>query len=207
MQSPEGQLGLYLHLARAAQLRRHPLERDKLLVLAAALAAQNGLDYISRYCRKQILQHNPRHLLGRWNSVQDALLNEEFAAYLRQLLRRFPVERCEHMLRSLGIEMARERAVYHSDHEYAAALLGTTPEKLKALYAGPAGAEEIRLARAGDSTSTPPTAGSPPSSQEPFRPLSAENDSPPPANAWIFAAAGLLLGVLLGLALGYALFR
>jgi hypothetical protein len=34
------------------------------------------------------------------------------------------------MLTSLGIEMGRERDVYYNLHEYAAALLGTTPDAL-----------------------------------------------------------------------------
>ncbi len=34
------------------------------------------------------------------------------------------------MLDSLGIELGRERESYYSDYEYAAALLGTTPDQI-----------------------------------------------------------------------------
>jgi hypothetical protein len=36
------------------------------------------------------------------------------------------------MLQSLGIQLARERAAYFNDYEYAAALLGASPEALAA---------------------------------------------------------------------------
>ena len=38
------------------------------------------------------------------------------------------------MLVQLGIHMARERAAYYTDEEYAAALLGTTIDELTLLF-------------------------------------------------------------------------
>ena len=134
MSSPVEQLGMYLHLARASQQRQRPLVRDRLLVLAGAIAVEMGLNGIAAYCRQQILDHNPRHFVGHWPSLQLALPDEEFQSHRRQLLRRFPQEKVEQMLDSLGIQMAREREVYFSDYEYAAAILGTTPQALDALF-------------------------------------------------------------------------
>lgn len=128
------QLGLYLHLARASQHRRRPMVRDRILVLAGTIAVQLNLWQVSAYCRHLILQNNPRHLLRHWSTIADALKDDEFQGHLKQLQRRYPRERAEQMLASLGVEMARERDAYYSDLEYAAAILGTTPEQLDELF-------------------------------------------------------------------------
>lgn len=65
-------------------------------------------------------------MIGRWPTLETALEDEDFAHFLRHLQRRYPPERAERMLASLGIERAQERAAYYSDEEYAAALLGVT---------------------------------------------------------------------------------
>ena len=44
----------------------------------------------------------------------------------------------EHMLQSLGIELARERAAYYDDGEYAATLLSASPEELESASGSPA---------------------------------------------------------------------
>lgn len=134
MTKPMELLATYLHLARASQQRRQPLVRDRLLVLSADLAARMGLKQIAAYCRHQILKHNPGHLLHRWEVVEDALGNERFHALVGQLRRRYPWEKVEQMLASLGIDRAHERETYYSDLEYAAALLGTSPEELDRLF-------------------------------------------------------------------------
>lgn len=121
-------LGTYLHLARASALRRRPMVRDKLLVLAGVIAAEMGLDEISARCRQKVLAHNRRHIVRRWRTLAEALADERFLSYLKQLRRRYTPEKAEHMLSSLGIELARERALYVSDHEYAASILETTPD-------------------------------------------------------------------------------
>jgi hypothetical protein len=130
MTDPGYLLSVYLHLAQASRQRRRPHVRDRLLVLAATMAATMQLDHLAAYCRQLILEHNPHHLIGHWPTVLAALETEDFHSYLRQLQRRFPQERAERMLESLGIELGRERESYYSDYEYAAALLGTTPDQI-----------------------------------------------------------------------------
>ena len=119
-------LGMYLHLARASQLRGRLHVRDRLLVLAAVVAAETKLTRIAGCCRRRILEHNSRHLIGRWPTLEVALQDEDFAHFLRHLQRRYPHERAERMLASLGIERAQERAAYYSDEEYAASILGVS---------------------------------------------------------------------------------
>jgi hypothetical protein len=104
--------------------------RDKLLVLAGVQAEARGLAPISALCRHKVLEHNGRHMLRDWPTVQLALDDERFQAYLKQLTRRYSKEKAEYMLHSLGIELGRERALYANDLEYAAALLDTQPEAI-----------------------------------------------------------------------------
>lgn len=127
-------LGVYLHLARASELRRRPQVRDRLLILAGAVAARRGLARVAAYCRHRVLEHNPHHLVGNWPGLEEALQDPDFQFFLRQLLRRYPQEKAERMLSSLGIDMARERATYYSDEEYAAALLGASTDELDRMF-------------------------------------------------------------------------
>ena len=126
-------LGMYLHLARASHARQQPMVCDKLLVLAGVQAEKMGLTPISALCRHKILAHNGRHLVRRWPTMAEALGDERFQSYLKQLRRRYSPEKIEHMIASLGIELGREREAYFSDLEYAAALLDARPEAIDAM--------------------------------------------------------------------------
>ena len=134
MNSPVDLLGMYLHLARAAAQRQRPLVRDRLLVLAAAIAADLQLPTIAACCRAKVLEHNPGHLLARWPTVVEASEQDEFTALRRQLVRKYSPERVEQLMQSLKIEWQSERAAYYSDEEYAAALLGLTVADLVRQY-------------------------------------------------------------------------
>ena len=127
-------LALYLHLARASELRRQPLIRDRLLVIAAAAAARTGLSRIAALCRGKILDHNAGHMFRRWDSVEAAMDDDDFEPYLKQLERRFPPEKAEQMLQSLEIDISGERDVYYNDEEYAASIWGLSLAELGKLY-------------------------------------------------------------------------
>jgi hypothetical protein len=127
---PVKMLGMYLHLARASVQRVRPHVRDRLLVIAATLAAQLALPRVAAHCRRLILEHNPQHLIGHFDTVEEALSESDFLHLLKQLQRRFPPEEAERMLVNLGIDQAREWAAYYSAEEYAAALLNETPDSL-----------------------------------------------------------------------------
>ncbi len=133
-------------------MRRQPLVRAKLLILAAVQAQEMGLDQIAALCRHRVLTQNQRHLVRRWPTIGEALETEAFQTHVKQLRRRYAPEKVEHMLASLGIEMGRERAAYFSDTEYAAALLDTRLEALDDVLAQPLGKQST--ATEGASTST-----------------------------------------------------
>ncbi len=123
MSDQNQQLGVFLHLAQASLRRRRPLVRDRLFVLCSVLAANLQLRSLAEYCRTEILQHNPQHMIGRWPTVEQALLDEEFLQFLRRVRSEYPIERAEMLLDSLGIEITNERAAYYSTNEWAAAIL------------------------------------------------------------------------------------
>ena len=134
MDSPVDLLGIYLHLARAAAQRQRPLVRDRLLVLAAALAADLQLPAVAACCRDRVLQHNPGHLLARFATVEEAGDSEDFSALRKQLARKYSPEKAEQLVQSLEIDWQTERDAYYSDEEYAAALLGLTLADLVRQY-------------------------------------------------------------------------
>jgi len=131
MTPPIDLLASYLHLARAAELRRQPLVRDRVLVLAGVIAAQIDLAPIAAACREQILVHNPGHIVGRWPTIGAALAEEDFQSLVNQLSTRYGPERVEGLVEQLGIERASERPAYASDGEFAAALLGLNWDELQ----------------------------------------------------------------------------
>ena len=124
-------LAIYLHLAWAAAKRRRPLVQVRFLVLAAAVSVELELPEVAAFCRQRILQENSAHLLRRWSSVEQALREPDFQALLQLLQRRYPRERAEQLLESIGWERGQERETYGSDAEYAASLLGTSVDELR----------------------------------------------------------------------------
>lgn len=180
-------LGIYLHLARASEARKRPLVRDKLLVLSGMIAAERGLLPLAAYCRQRVLASNPNHLVGHYPTLAEALEDERFRHYLSRLRTHYSRERAEYMLSSLGIDLARERAAYFDDYEYAAAMLGTTPEAIES---------QLRAARDAASRAAPANPYSPPAAMlpAPRRPLVL-------ADRWL-ALATLLALVILPLVIG-----
>jgi hypothetical protein len=124
MAPPVELLGTYLQLVRGAERRQQLLVRDRVLVLAAVLAAQiDGLAPIAACCRERILAHNPGHMLSRWPTVALAREHEDFQSLVNQLAGRYGTERVEQLVVQLGLDASPDRAAYASDGEYAAALL------------------------------------------------------------------------------------
>ena len=128
MSTGDKALVVYIELARAARLRNRPWDRDKLLLLAAAAAAERGRHTIASLCKSEILAHNAGHLVGQYGKLADALNDERFSRYLAQLRRRYTPERCEHMLASLAIDPDERRSKFADLDEYAAAALSEGTE-------------------------------------------------------------------------------
>lgn len=123
MQTGDDLLVMYLELSRAARLRNRPWDRDMLLLLAGAAAAERGRHTIASLCQREILAHNAGHLVGQYPKLADGLSDERFTRYLHQLRRKYTAERCEHMLASLGVDRDGRRAKFADLDDYAAATL------------------------------------------------------------------------------------
>lgn len=133
-------LGLYLHLARAAERRSRPLVRDRMLLMGAVIASRLNLSPVAAYCRHRVLQHNPGHMVARWPTIEAALDQDDFLIWLKQLTRKYGPEVAEQWADTLGIVRKGERATYFSDGEYAAAVLGMGWDDMQAQF-GPADAQ------------------------------------------------------------------
>ena len=131
MSDPIELVSLYLHLAKAAWRRLHMPDRDRMLVISAVNSERIGLRRIAAYCRTLILENNPGHMLRRWPTVADAIVDSDFQHFLKQLQRRFPQERAEVMLADLNIDRSNERHAYYNDEEYAASVLGVNLQWLQ----------------------------------------------------------------------------
>ncbi len=102
MPDSEQSLVTYLDLACASRRRRRLSESDKLLVLAAVAGSQLGWPEVAEACRRQVLTHNPRHLVRRWPTIEAALQTERFQLYLKHVGRQYSPEKAEYMLACLG---------------------------------------------------------------------------------------------------------
>ena len=113
----------YVKLADLSQQKQQMLGRDKFLILAAAAACRSGWLEVADRCRGIVLTNNQRHLVGKSLSFADALRDEEFQVFLKQLERFCSYEKAEHLLRELEIEPARPESESINCGAYAVEIL------------------------------------------------------------------------------------
>ena len=103
---PDHELAMlaYVKLADLSHRKRQLLGRDKFLILAGAAACRAGWPKVSERCRELVICNNPLHLINKSPSFADALRDENFQPFLKQLERFCPYEKAEHLLRELGID-------------------------------------------------------------------------------------------------------
>ena len=123
-------LATYLHLARAMWKKRLMPDRDRVLILAGVNAVALRMYPIANYCRYLILKNNHGHMVRRWASMKLAMHDADFHQFVRQVARRFPLEKAESTLRQYGVELANERETYYDDAEYVAAIMDVSPQWL-----------------------------------------------------------------------------
>jgi hypothetical protein len=93
----------FLKLSGVSQTRQQLGPRDKFLVLGGAAALKAGWPVVAERCRDLVLSHNPAHHLGHYATFAEALTNEEFNEFFRQLCKFCSYERAEHLLTQLRI--------------------------------------------------------------------------------------------------------
>lgn len=91
----------YLKLAAVSRDKRQLSGGDRFLLLAAIAACRDGDLNTADRCRTLVLEHNPKHLVSQWTSIPDALRDEEFAPFVKQLEKFCHPERAETLVAGL----------------------------------------------------------------------------------------------------------
>lgn len=125
------ELTLYLRLAQAFKDRLQLPDRDRALVLAGSCASLLKMEPVASFCRALILNNNPGHMVRRWPTFREALQDDDFHVFLKQLGRRFPAEIAESVLRDLGYQCDVRRSDYESEADYIAAIMGVDGQWLE----------------------------------------------------------------------------
>jgi hypothetical protein len=115
MSNPDLAMIQYLELAKFSQARRQLAGRDRFLILAGVAACRAGFLDVAETCRERVLKHNPRHLLGQWATLPEALRSEDFPALYHQLERFCSVEKAESLLSGLNASVKLEDSVSARD--------------------------------------------------------------------------------------------
>jgi len=96
---------VYARLAALSQQKQQLVGRDRFLILAAAEACRAGWLPVADRCRTMVLANNPAHLVHHYATFAEALRDEEFQAFLKQLERFCGHEKAEHLLSELQVEI------------------------------------------------------------------------------------------------------
>lgn len=120
----------FVKLAGISQSRSQLGPRDKFLILAGVAADRAGHPAVAERCRELVLANNPSHLVKRYDSLAQAIADDEFQAYLKQLSRFCSYEKAEHHLSQLDITTELPKITARlSPAEYALLLLGRSHER------------------------------------------------------------------------------
>ena len=128
------ELILYLRLAQAFKNKLQLSDRDRALILAATAATFLQLPEVAEFCRQLVLQRNPGHMMRKWESFAAALGDGDFGFFLKQVLRKMPVERAEVKLIELNYQCDVRAEDYETDMDYAAAVMGVDSQWLRENY-------------------------------------------------------------------------
>lgn len=130
---------LFLRLAQAFRNRMQMPDRDRALVMAGAYACLQELSPLAAFCRTVVLQNNPGHMLRKWPTMREAMEDPDFATFLKQVQRRFPIEKAESMLKSFGYQCDVREGDYQDPLAFAAAVMGVDAEWLLEHFDRPSG--------------------------------------------------------------------
>ena len=76
-----------------------------LILLAAAAASRADWAPEANRCRSLVLRDNPRHLVGKHTSIEQALEHPDYQPFDHQLQRLCPLEKAEWLLQQQEIEL------------------------------------------------------------------------------------------------------
>ncbi len=129
------ELVVYLQLAQAFKDRLQLPDRDRALVLAGSAASLLKFEPIANFCRALILNNNAGHMVKRWGTFREALQDDDFHVFLKQLTRRFPTEVAESLLRDFGFQCDVRRSDYENELDFVAAIMGVDAQWVEEHFA------------------------------------------------------------------------
>lgn len=89
---------LFAQLAKVAALKQQPIGRDRFLVLTGISATRAGWPDVATRCHELIVANSHQHIVGRFTSFADALRDEDFQIFVKQIEKFCTPERGEHLL-------------------------------------------------------------------------------------------------------------
>lgn len=126
-------LAALVTLANALERRLQMMDRDRVLVLAAAMASRRHMEPLAGYFRSRVLEHNGGHMLKRYETLFDALSDPDFLTFLNQVGRRYPIERVESQLAAWN-ETIPEPPGDLSEPDRLALIAGADPEAIRRTF-------------------------------------------------------------------------
>lgn len=100
----------FAHLAALSREKGQSQGEVRFVLLAGIAACRAGWPEVSRACRERVLSLNSAHLVGRFDTLEDALRAEDFAPFAQHLDRFCSFERAELLLERQGVAWERELA-------------------------------------------------------------------------------------------------
>jgi hypothetical protein len=91
----------FAHLARFALRKGQQNGFLRFVILTGIAACRAGWSEVSARCRGLAIEVNPHHLVGKFDSLEDALRSEAFVPFVHHLDRFCTFERAEHLLEQL----------------------------------------------------------------------------------------------------------
>ena len=101
MPAYEQEMTNFLQLAWISHEKQQLPPRDKFLILTGEAACNAGWPQVAAECRKLVLENNPAHLVGNYDTFVEAMMSDDFVTYLEPLHRFCSFEQAEHLLNEL----------------------------------------------------------------------------------------------------------
>ena len=124
MNDPFDDLILFLRVAQAFKNRLQMSDRDRALVLSGTFASLLQMNSVANFCRELVLQHNPGHMLRKFDDFRSATEDPDFGVFLKQVRRKLSPETAEAQLMTLDYHCDVRPTDYSTPLEYAAAVMG-----------------------------------------------------------------------------------
>lgn len=120
-------LAAFVLLAKAEEQRLNLMDRDRVLVIAATIASERHMEALAGYLRHLVLEHNSGHMLKKYPTLYEALVDPDFQHFLKVVRRKYPFERVEQLLTEHGVDFRAPEKGERTELDVLAGILGVDP--------------------------------------------------------------------------------